>query len=186
MHPYVFPFVDLSAYCQHLQYHFILYHCRFTERINMPKAKKKTGFKNQCFNAWHTEWNSSSDKLVDVASIPGFNNVIKALKKLASKRCQKPLNIEYRNTTRICIDCLPSSKAIIFEKKRNFTALLEESDLLRFQSKVRFVAKINVFLTKISYLCLLIKLLFHHYQSSNEENNVVICSFFSFVNRFKH
>ena len=62
----------------------------------MPKTKKKKGFKNQCFNAWHTEWNSSSDKLVDVAGIGGFTNVIKAFGdwKLASKNYQKPLNAE--------------------------------------------------------------------------------------------
>ena len=76
----------------------------------MPKTKKKKGFKNQCFNAWHTEWNSSSDKLVDVAGIGGFTNVIKALKKLASKRYQKPLNTE---TLQHYMHRLPS---VIFEK----------------------------------------------------------------------
>ena len=135
----------------------------------MPKTKKKKGFKNQCFNAWHTEWNSSSDKLVDVAGIGGFTKVIKAFKEIGKQKLSKA--IEYRNTTRICVDCLQSSL-----KKRNFTALLGESDLLRLQNKVRFLAKIN-------YLCLLIKLPFHHYQSSNESNlsfekSVTIRSFF--------
>ena len=143
----------------------------------MPKTKKKKGFKNQCFNAWHTEWNSSSDKLVDVAGIGGFTNIIEAFKEIGKQKLSKA--IEYRNTTKICVDCLQSSL-----KKRNFTALLGESDLLRLQNKVRFLAKIN-------YLCLLIELPFHHYQSSDESNlsfekNVIICSFFFILNRFKH
>ena len=52
----------------------------------MPKTKKKKGFKNQCFNAWHREWNSSSDKLVDVAGIGGFTNVIKAFKEIGKQK----------------------------------------------------------------------------------------------------
>ena len=75
--------------------------------INVPKTKKKKGFKNQCFNAWHTEWNSSSDKLVDVAGIGGFTNVIKAVKEIDKQKLSN--TIEYRNTTRICLDCLQSS-----------------------------------------------------------------------------
>ena len=96
--------VDLSAHCQNLQYHVILCYCRFTGRTNMPKTKIKKGFKNQCFNAWHTEWNSSSDKLVGVADIGGFTNVFKEIGKQKLSKA-----IEYRNTTRICVDCLQSS-----------------------------------------------------------------------------
>ena len=51
----------------------------------MPKTKKKKGFKNQCFNVWHTEWNSCSDKLDDVAGICGFTNVIKAVKEIGKQ-----------------------------------------------------------------------------------------------------
>ena len=64
----------------------------------MPKTKKKKGFKNQCFSAWHTESNSSSDKLVDVAGIDGFTNVIKAFEEIGRQKLSKA--IEYRNTTR--------------------------------------------------------------------------------------
>ena len=55
----------------------------------MPKTKKKKGFKNQCFNGWHTEWNSCSDKLDDVAGICGFTNVIKAVKEIGKQTVTK-------------------------------------------------------------------------------------------------
>ena len=70
-------------------------------------TKKKKGFKNQCFSAWHREWNSSSDKLVEVAGIGGLTNVIKAFKEISKQTLSNVT--EYRNTTRICVDCLQSS-----------------------------------------------------------------------------
>ena len=96
--------------------------------------------------------------------------LLKLLKELENKQLSKA--IEYRNTNRICVDYLQSSLI-----KRNFTALLRESGLLRLQNKVRFLAKINeIFLQKST---IYVYLLNCHYQSSNEsnlsfENNVIM------------
>ena len=66
----------------------------FYRKDQYAKDQKKKGFKNQCFNAWHTEWNSSSDKLVVWLVLAVLPKLLKLLKKLASKSYQKPLNTE--------------------------------------------------------------------------------------------
>ena len=71
------------------------------------RPRKRKVLRVNVFSAWHTEWNSSSDKLVDVAGIGVFTNVIKAFKEIGKQKLSDA--IEYRNTTRICLDCLQSS-----------------------------------------------------------------------------
>ena len=62
----------------------------------MPKTKKKKGFKNQCFNAWHTDPNRIRLQIswwmwLAFAVLP---TLLKLLKKLSSKSYQKSLNTE--------------------------------------------------------------------------------------------
>ena len=74
----------------------------------MPKTKKREVLRiNVSVPGTRNGIRLQINNFVDVAGIGGVTNDIKVFKEIGKQKLSKA--IEYRNTTRICVDCLQSS-----------------------------------------------------------------------------